>query len=149
MAYPDIDFALQTDQPDFQKAVALVPHIISQLGATSCKIATFAADPAETAYFYIGFTMPFGGHNWEISATACATGPAETNPPELASWLQHMTNQQRETIIQLKHELIDAKRYVGSKSQPPYTFRSVHLYEGVLKGGAKTLTELETYFAHR
>lgn len=147
MAYPDIDFALQTNQPDFQKAVKLVPDIISQLSATSCKIATFANNPAETAYFYVGFTMPFNGRSWEISATACGMGTIQTNPPELSQWLATMTDEQRRTIIQLKHELIAARRYVGSKSQPPYTFRSVHLYEGVLKGNSKTIADLETYFA--
>ena len=146
MIYPDIDFAVQTKKPKVQDAIDLVPAIFAKLSATSCKVADFRIDSNEGASYFIGFEFPYSGKGWQISATVGHPGPITTNPPELSSWLKNMSEQQRETILELKKELINAKRYAGAKSQPPYTFRSVHLYEAVLRGGAKTIRDIESYF---
>lgn len=147
MVYPDIDFAIQTKNPDVQDAIDLVPLVFTQLAATSCKVADFSTNPKESAGYFIGFEFPYAGQTWQISATVGKPGPIITDPPQLNSWIKNMSEQQREIILKLKKELIDANRYSGAKSQPPHTFRSVHLYEAVLKGGAKTVTEIEEYFS--
>ena len=64
----------------------------------------------------------------------------------MKSWIESMSSDDRLTILKLKKQLIDTRRYMGARSQPPYTFRSAHLYEGVLKGGARTVSALEEYF---
>lgn len=146
MVYPDIDFSVQCAEPRVQDAIDLTSRVFSELGATMVKVADFGSDDREAASYYIGFDVPYGGETWHIDATVTTPAPIVTNPPELAAWLDTMTDEQRNVILTLKRELIDAHRYVGSRSQPPYTFRSVHLYEGVLQGGASSIAELEQYF---
>lgn len=140
MVYPDIDFSIQTEQPDIQAAIELVPAIFNELATTALKVANLEKD-----VYYIGFDFPFNDKTWHIDATITKPGPIVTNPPELAEWLKAMTDAQRQTILTLKQALIDSRRYVGSKSQPPYTFRSSHLYEGVIVGGAKSIEDLENF----
>ena len=101
----------------------------------------------ESASYFIGFEIPYAGRSWKISATVGQPGSITTNPPELSEWMENMTEPQREAILKLKKELIDTKRYAGAKAQPPYTFRSVHLYEAVFKAGATTVQDLEAYFS--
>jgi len=146
MVYPDIDFAIQNDELDFDDAVQLIPDIISDLKAIAVKVADFRTESDPHAGYYIGFEVPHGNRMWHIDATVGPVGEITTNPPELAEWIAEMSEGERVTILALKKQLIDAKRYVGARSQPPHTFRSSHLYEGVLKGGAKSITELEEYF---
>jgi len=146
MVYPDIDFAIHTKEPNFQAAVKLVAEVVKDLKASAVKIADFAADDAETASYYLGFDFMHDGRKWHIDATVSEPGPITTNPPELADWLKAMTEDERLTLLKLKKELIDAQRYVGARSKPPYTFRSTHLYEAVLKGKARTISEAEQYF---
>lgn len=146
MVYPDIDFTVQNAAPDFQDALRLIPRIYDELSPTALKVADFGSDANEPASYYIGFDFKFKDKSWHIDATVTQPGPITTNPPELQDWLDAMTDKQRKTILRLKKELIDTKRYVGSKSQPPYTFRSSHLYEGVVRGSAKTVGQLEAYF---
>ncbi len=147
MAYPDIDFAVQHEDPDFGEATRLVPEACERLGATAVKIADFTAAEGESAAFYVGIEMPFRGRVWHIDATITKPGPIATNPPEMAGWLEDMSDAQRETILVLKRQLIDAGRYVGARSRPPYTFRSAHLYEAVLQGDAASVSDLEKYYA--
>lgn len=149
MVYPDIDFAIQNETPDIQQAIDLTSRIFSQLKATTLKIADFRSDNEESASYYIGFDVPFNGQVWHLDATVGKPGPIMSNPPELKGWIEAMSEDQRKVILELKKELIDARRYVGSKSQPPYTFRSAHLYEAVLKGGATTISGVEAYFKGR
>lgn len=146
MVYPDIDFAIQNDELNFDNAVKLIPSIISELKATAVKVADFRTESNPRAGYYIGFKIPYSNKSWQIDATVGPTGPIITSPPKLAEWIASMSEDEREAILKLKKELIESRRYVGSKSQPPYTFRSSHLYEGVLKGGAESIDDLETYF---
>lgn len=146
MVYPDIDFAVQTPKPDIQRAISLTEDFFTKLAASKVQIADFSHGGDKTAGYYVGIDLPYDGSSWHIDATVGLPGPIITNPPELADWLATMSPGQRVTILLLKKELIDARRYVGSQSQPPYTFRSLHLYEAVLKGGARTIGELEAYY---
>ena len=146
MVYPDIDFAIQTDKPIFQDAIKLTQVFFTQLNVTALKLADFSGDKNESASYYVGIEFPFDGKVWHIDVTIGKQSPIITNPPELAIWLKNMTMDQRVILLKLKKELYDAKRYIGSKSQPPYTFRSSHLYEAVLNGGANTVQEAEEYF---
>lgn len=141
MVYPDIDLAVQTDAPDIGKAIELFPDIFYQTNAHEVKITKL-----DGGFFYIGIVMPFTGKIWKIDATVCPTGIVGTDPPELKTWLQNVSPKQRLTILRLKNKLLNSKRYVGAKSQPPYTFRSTHLYEGVLAGNVQTITQLEKYW---
>jgi hypothetical protein len=146
MAYPDIDFTIQNENPDIQNAIDLTQYIFSQLQATGLKIADFRDTSSESASYYVGLELEFNSKQWHIDVTVGKPGPIVTNPPELTSWLEAMTDEQRITILELKKELIEARRYVGSKSQPPYTFRSAHLYEAVLRGETSTIPAIEAYF---
>jgi hypothetical protein len=146
MVYPDIDFSVQNDTFDIRNAIALTDSLFERLNVTAIKIADFAQNKEEGAGYYFGFELPYRGKTWHIDATVSKVGPIVTNPPELQGWIENMNADDRMIILDLKKQLIDAKRYVGARSQPPYTFRSAHLYEGVLKGGAKSLTDLENYF---
>lgn len=146
MVYPDIDFSVQNNNLDINDAIALTESLFKELKISALKIANFAENKGDDAGYYIGFELPFAHRTWKIDATVTKTGPIITNPPELADWLDNMSQENRLAILELKKELIDTKRYVGARSQPPYTFRSVHLYEAVLKGGAKSISELEHYF---
>lgn len=149
MVYPDIDFAVHNDEPNFDDAVKLVPILVAELKASAVKVADFSTDLNERASYYIGIEFPFCGNTWHIDATISKPGPVTTNPPDLADWIAHMSDEQRATILKLKKELFDARRYIGSKSRPPHTFRSTHLYEGILVGGAKSVKELEYYFKNK
>jgi hypothetical protein len=146
MVYPDIDFSVQNDDYNIQDAIALTASLFERLGITAFKIADFSQSESEDAGYYLGFEVPHKGKTWHIDATISKVGPILTNPPEMQSWIENMNNEDRLTILELKKQLIDTKRYVGARSQPPFTFRSAHLYEGVLKGGARTITDLEDYF---
>ncbi len=146
MAYPDIDFSIQNDMFNINDAITLTPRLFGELKISALKIADFSKNENESAGYYIGFELPFNNRTWHIDATVGKVGPVSTNPPELATWIDDMTDDSRVSILELKKQLIDTKRYVGARSQPPYTFRSVHLYEAVLKGGARTIEDLETYF---
>lgn len=146
MVYHDIDFAVHAESPNVQDGINLTQEIFDTLAATALKIADFGTDDSKRTSYYVGIEMPYGGEAWKIDATVTAPGPIATSPPEMESWLNAMTKEQRLTILTLKKELIDAGRYIGSKSVPPYTFRSRHLYEAVLKGDAKDISGLERYF---
>lgn len=149
MVYPDIDFTIQNDKPDVNNAINLIPQIYKGLNATKVGVADFRLDKNEGASYYLGIDFPYEGLTWHIDATVGKPGPIQTSPVELAKWLEDMSIDQRVSILKLKKQLIDEHRYVGSRSQPPYTFRSVHLYEGVLRGGANTVSELETYYKNK
>lgn len=146
MVYPDIDFSVQNDNFNIDDAIALTPLLFDELKVSALKIANFAENKSEEAGYYIGFELPFANRTWKIDATITKIGPIVTNPPELAEWIENMSNENRVTILELKKELIETKRYVGAQSQPPYTFRSAHLYEAVLHGKAKSISDLENYF---
>jgi hypothetical protein len=146
MVYPDIDLSVQNENPDIQKAINLVPIFFNELKATGVKIVDFKDDPNESAAYYVGIKFPYLGESWNIDATIRSSNSRISNPPEVDDWIKNMTSEQRLAALRLKQELIAAKRYVGSRSQPPYTFRSIHLYEGVFKGGAKSISDLEKYF---
>lgn len=146
MVYPDIDFTVQNDNLNINDAITLTESLFKELKITALKIADFSKDENEDAGYYIGFELPFNSKTWHIDATVTKEGPIGTNPPELTEWLNSMSQENRLTILKLKKELIDTKRYVGARSQPPYTFRSAHLYEAVLKGNAKHISDLENYF---
>jgi len=149
MVYPDLDFAIQNDAPDFDRALQLIPSLFSELGATAIKLADFRTPENRLAGYYIGFDLPYKGMDWHIDATVGPRGPIVTNPPELANWIESMSAEQRITILSLKKQLVDTKRYVGSKSQPPFTFRSTHVYEGVIVGNVSTIVDLEEYFSQK
>jgi hypothetical protein len=146
MVYPDIDFSVQNDNYNIQDAISLTNSLFERLAVTAFKIADFSQSKDEDAGYYLGFELPYEGKIWHIDATVSNVSPIVTNPPELQQWIKNMNDENRKIILGLKKQLINTKRYVGARSQPPYTFRSSHLYEGVLKGGAKSLTELEDYF---
>jgi hypothetical protein len=146
MVYPDIDFSVQNDNLNINDAIAITESLFKELGITALKIADFRHDENGDAGYYIGFELPFNGKTWHIDATVTKKDPIGTNPPELAEWINNMGHADRLTILELKKQLIDSKRYVGARSQPPYTFRSAHLYEAVLLGGAKSISDLEGYF---
>jgi hypothetical protein len=146
MVYPDIDFSVQNDNYSIQDAITLTNSLFKHLGVTALKIADFNHTKDESAGYYFGFEIPYNGKTWHIDATISKVGPIVTNPPEMQAWIGNMSNDDRLIILELKKQLIDAKRYVGARSQPPYTFRSSHLYEGVLIGDAKTVADLENYF---
>ncbi len=146
MVYHDIDFSVQNDNYNILDAISLTSSIFERLAATAFKIADFSQDKDENAGYYIGFEIPYEGKTWHIDATISKVGPIVTNPPEMKSWIESMSSDDRLTILKLKKQLIDTRRYMGARSQPPYTFRSAHLYEGVLKGGARTVSALEEYF---
>lgn len=146
MAYPDIDFAIQTPKPRIQSAIDLTPIIFSELSATTLKIVKLNLAESKNLDYYVGIDFAYNNRSWHIDATVGLPGQIVTNPPKLAGWLRAMSQKQRLIILRLKKELIDAKRYAGANSQPPYTFRSVHVYEAVLKGDVKTVEELEEYF---
>lgn len=146
MVYPDIDFSVQNDDYAIRDAITLTSSLFERLKVTSLKIADFSHSKDEEAGYYLGFDVPYEGITWHIDATISKVCPIVTNPVEMQTWLENMSHHDRLTILELKKRLIDTKRYVGARSQPPYTFRSNHLYEGVLKGGAKTITDLEDYF---
>lgn len=147
MVYPDIDFSVQNDNFAIEDAIALTPRFFDELHVSALKIANFAENKNEGAGYYIGFEMPFAGRSWKIDATVGSVGPITTSPLELAGWIEGMTDAERVAILTLKEALIKAGRYVGARSRPPYTFRSSHLYEAVLRGGAKTIADLEEYYA--
>lgn len=126
--------------------VAIIPKIQSELKTSAIKIADFSRDTTKQAVCYIGFEFEYCNHFWHIDATITKPGSIGTNPPELKAWLENMSEIERITILKLKKELIDSQRYAGSRSKPPYTFRSIHLYEGILVGKAKTIKDLENYF---
>jgi len=146
MVYPDIDFALQSETTAYQDLIDIIPKLQSRLHPSSIKITDFANNPAESAIGHLGLTFAYNGRDWQISATVTKPGPIVTNPPELKTWLDNMSQEQRLIILRLKKELLNDGRYGSARSRPPYTFRSVHLYEGVLVGGAKTVADLEKYF---
>ncbi len=146
MVYPDIDLTIQHENPDVQSAIDIVPMLYQQLQATKIHLADFRDNPTEHASYYLGIALPFDGKSWSIDATITTIGPIVSDPPELDEWIASMTYQQKLIILQLKYELIQTRRYVGARSQPPYTFRSIHLYEGVLKGNAQSIDALERYF---
>jgi len=146
MVYPDIDFTVQTDTPQLQDALDLIPLLFKSLTVTGVKVADFSVTDPEGPSYYIGVELLFQNKTWHIDATITHPGIIETNPPELAGWIKNMSEDERLTVLELKKELINTKRYVGARSQPPYTFRSSHLYEAVLKGGARTVAEIERYF---
>jgi hypothetical protein len=146
MVYPDIDFTVQNANPNIQVAIDLVPIIFKELGATEVKIADFQPLDNESPVYYLGITFPFNGLSWHIDSTITYPGPVVSNPPEIDEWIKNITPQERNAILELKKKLIDSNRYVGARSQPPFTFRSVHLYEGVIKGKARSVKELEEYF---
>ncbi|MFI5212618.1 MAG: hypothetical protein ACHQTE_01520 [Candidatus Saccharimonadales bacterium] len=146
MVYPDIDFSIQNDDYNIQDAIALTNSLFKHLKVTAFKIANFSQTEGEDAGYYFGFELPYRDKTWHIDATVSKVSPIVTNPPELQGWIENMNADDRMIILDLKKQLIDAKRYVGARSQPPHTFRSAHLYEGVLKGGAKSLTALENYY---
>lgn len=148
MAYPDLDFSIQTTAASVDDAYSLIDDLRTQLGATSIGIVDFANNPNESAMYYVRIVFPYMDESWNIDATISQPGPIIPNPPELTDWLAAINDEQRSTILELKQQLITAGRYVGAKSTPPYTFRSVHLYEAVLVGGAKTIADLESYFTH-
>jgi hypothetical protein len=147
MVYPDIDFSVQNDTFDISDAISLTDKLFNDLRLSALKIADFRTETDKDAGYYIGFELSFNGKTWHIDATVSKEGPIITNPAELEGWINNMTEDQRLTILTLKKQLIDTKRYVGARSQPPYTFRSTHLYEGVLKAGARTIQELEDYYS--
>ena len=146
MVYPDIDFSVQNDDYTIQDAILLTGSLFDSLSVTAFKIADFSQTKDEDAGYYIGFEFPYEGKSWHIDATISKVGPITTNPAEMQNWIDAMTDDERVVILDLKKQLIDMKRYVGARSQPPYTFRSSHLYEGVLKGGARTVIDLENYY---
>ena len=144
MVYPDIDFAVLSSEPDLQAAIDLVPVLTRKLHASHVQVTDFAKDSSESAAYYVGIMFPFQGTSWHIDATVSRKDGSD--PSDAYKYLLDISSEQRGTILKLKKELIDTKRYAGSRSQPPFTFRSLHLYEGVIKGGAKTIKELENYF---
>jgi len=144
--YPDIDFSVQNNDYNIQDAISLTSSLFGRLKVTALKIADFSNTEDEDAGYYLGFEVPYEGKTWHIDATISKVGPIVTNPPEMQQWIDDMNSDQRLKILELKKQLIDTKRYVGARSQPPHTFRSSHLYEGVLRGGASTVTDLEKYF---
>lgn len=148
MAYPDIDISVQNKDPDLQKAIKLFPELFKQLNAKEVKITDFTKSPDDIS-FYIGIDFPYEDHLWRIDATVTKPGPIRSNPPEIDDWIQGMTHENKLAILHLKNKLIQTKRYLGARSQPPFTFRSVHVYEGVIKGSAKSVKDLEDYFAYK
>lgn len=146
MVYPDIDFSVQNDNLNINDAISLTESLFKELKITALKIADFSKSKDENAGYYIGFELPFNSITWHIDATVTKRGPISTNPPQLAEWLDSMNEEDKLTILKLKKQLIDSRRYVGARSQPPYTFRSSHLYEAVLQGRAKSISNLENYF---
>lgn len=146
MVHPDLDFILHSASTTYNDIVEVVPTVQAELKPNAIKIADFAKDPNEAAIGYIGVDFVYGQLVWHVSAVLARPGPIITNPPELKAWLKSMTEDERITILKLKKQLIDSQRYGSSHSKPPYTFRSVHLYEAVLVGKAATIKDLEKYF---
>lgn len=146
MTYPDMDFAVQNPRPNPEDGQKLLPRILNELHAFDLRFTDFTHKEGESAVYFVGFKFTYKGLDWQIAATVGYPGPIKSDPPGLDDWLRDMTDAQRVTIMKLKDELKAAGRYVGSRSTPPYTFRSVQIYEGVLKGGATSTQELETYF---
>lgn len=146
MVYPDIDLTIQSSTTVYQDLVNIIPEVHQKLDERNIKIADFSKDESESAVCYIGIEFDYNQTLWHISATITKPGPIISNPADLPLWFKNMSQEQRITILKLKKELLGLKRYGSSHSKPPYTFRSVHLYEGVLVGKAKSVKELEQYF---
>jgi hypothetical protein len=146
MVYPDIDMTIQSPTTVYQDLFNIIPEVHSKLSDRNIKIADFSKDDLEAAICYIGIEFDYKEILWHISATITRPGLIKTNPADLNKWLDDMTKDERLTILKLKKELLNLERYGSSQSKPPYTFRSVHLYEGVLVGKAKSIAGLEQYF---
>ena len=146
MVYPDIDFTILNSKPDIQTAIDLIPALFNDLRASEVKVADFRSDSQESAAYYVGVSFPFNGESWHIDATV--SDDVNGNDPSSAyKYLLDINSKQRITILRLKKDLIDTKRYAGARSQPPYTFRSFHLYEGVIRGEVQSIEDLENYFS--
>lgn len=149
MTYPDMDFTVQSPCPNPQDGQKLILRLFKEFQAFDLRYTDFSHYEGESASYFVGFKFAYKGLDWQIAATVTGQGPIQSAPPYIDALLKDMSDGQRVVIMRLKNEIKAAGRYVGARSAPPYTFRSVHLYEGVLKGGANSIQELETYFSSK
>ena len=148
MAWPDLDMAIGARQPDSAAMRLLIETLHSDVPEIyKLTFADLDRQHPGSNTFYLGLQVLFEGRDWKVDITM-VTPDKVVSDPRLVTWLKNMTPEQRIDILRLKTELMAAHRYLGAKSEPPKSFRSIHLYEGVFEGKAKTILDLERYFAH-
>jgi hypothetical protein len=143
----DIDFKIYTDHPDGGKVAALAAELLqSELAVVGIKVTDF--DKAKKGRYkltgvYLGFVV-LTNRSWNIDVIVRKESETPPDERELSALLEVMTEEQRDTILLLKSELMDRKRYAALPKHP-LVFNSMDVYIGVLKGGVKTVGQLEEY----
>lgn len=146
MTWPDLDISIGTTHPDpvdlMATGVSLYEKIPEVYKFTFANLER--QNPGSNTY-YLGLQVLFEKRDWKVDITMTTLDKVGSDP-RLVKWLKTMTPDQRVDILRLKTDLVEGHRYLGAKSVPPKSFRSIHLYEGVFEGNAKSIADLESYF---
>ena len=148
LSYPDLDIDIVSD--DISKD--LFARLCGEIITLDCTSKFKSGDRVNYPHthqgkrpfgYWVAPEINFNGRVWNVDIWLQKPEWYTGDTHRYATELLTLSDEQRILILTLKAELIEQKRYGVGKE-----FSSVDIYEGVLRGGIKTISELKDFLSN-
>ncbi len=142
MVNPDIDITVYTDVPQLEVVAGIANQFITRHDVRGTYVSNHldfeGRYPHHPKGVYLGLTVPIGRNKWNLDIWFMPRGAEAVMDGMAQDWYKQLSTGQKETILQLKFELIGSREYSSS-------IFSADVYRGVVLGGVSAVGALKSW----
>ncbi len=142
MVNPDIDMCVWMAPPTLEAAAKAAQYFASRADVRRTFVSNHLNFKSRLAHqptgVYLGLNVPVGERMWNFDIWFLKPGAEAVMADMPDAWYKKLSEQQKEQILQLKYDLIQAGDY-GK------TVFSADVYRGVVLGKVRTVQELQSW----
>ncbi len=147
MVQPDIDIEVSTDHPDLDDVSTVAQFYIkneriNRVMVTSKYLSRHDGTPGRPPGIYLGISPYWEGREWNLDIWIMPPQNKLDQENFPSNWHAKLTDKQRESILLLKYNLSQQRRYPGTKDGQ---FLSADIYRAVMNDGVKSIEELDDW----
>ncbi len=141
MVKPDTDFLIYNERPEFESLLAIANTLMHSPGMGKVSVANHFAwpdMPGVPKSMYLCLKPNWHNVVWQIDIHVMKRQDHQDSDTFAIGWHKKLTEDQRDTILLLKYQLAEQKRYCMD-------FFSADIYRAVVKDNVRTISELEEW----
>lgn len=146
MCKPDIDFHVFTQSLSIKPVAEVCQELLLIPELTQLQVSNRQSfvppRPGTPKGIYLGFKIFFRNKNWNFDVWNINPAHKINSETFARGWEKKLTEQQRDTILLLKYNLIEQERYPGIEKG---MYASADVYRAVLSGDVQTIEELDSW----
>ncbi len=141
MVKPDIDIRVVTANPDLRSAATFAQEMMLMPDVRRTMVTNYLRHSTKTGMpkgIYIGLHIMQDDVRWNVDIWVMRESERLDTANFPRGWFERLTNDQKDIIIMLKTDLLEAGRYPGE-------YHSADVYRAVMNGGVSSVSELEQW----